>query len=121
LKARGALVTNCHPKDLEIVSPVRVIIEVKVVRHREPLLAAREAVGQLHEYRYFIGPRHAVLSILLDVEPPPALISYMEDHLQVAVLWLTATGLCGGPLAHRQVLNPVTEMSSSTVAATAQV
>lgn len=45
LQARGARVTNAHPKDLEIVSLVRVIIEVKVVRQRDPLFAASRAVG----------------------------------------------------------------------------
>ena len=117
-KARGARVTNSHPKDLEIASPVRVIIEVKVARHRDPLFAAREAVGQLHEYRYFIGPRHAALAILLDAEPPPALISYMEDHLQVAVLWLIGADVRGGPLAHQLLLNALKEQSSSMLALT---
>jgi len=120
LKGRGALVTNTHPKDLEILSPVRVIVEVRAVGRRDPLFAAREAVGQLYEYRYFIGPRHALLAILLDVEPPPALINYMEDHLQVAVLWLTDASLRGGPLAHRLVLNAFATKSSAMLAATSR-
>lgn len=118
LMARGAVITNAHPKDLEITSPLRVIIEAKVVRQRDPLFAAREAVGQLHEYRYFIGPRHAALAILLDVAPPPALISYLEDHLQVAVLWLADAHLSGGPLARRLILDVVMETTCRRVAST---
>jgi len=46
-KARGLVVANPHPKDLEIISPVSVIIEAKVVCKRDPLFAAREAVRPL--------------------------------------------------------------------------
>jgi len=104
LTARGFTVSNPHPKDLEIISPVSVIVEAKVVRDRDPLLAARESVGQLHEYRYFIGPHQASLALLLDREPPKALIEYMEGHLKVAVLWLDGESLSGGPVAHRLIL-----------------
>lgn len=116
LKAHGVVIANPHPKDLEIISPVPVIVEAKVVRQRDPLFAAREAVGQLHEYRYFIGPRNAALALLLDAEPPAALISYMEDHLHVAVLWLVHAALSGGPLAQSLILNAVNEMSNGIVA-----
>ena len=114
LRVHGATVTNSHPKDLEIVSPVSVIVEAKIVRQRDPLFAAREAVGQLHEYRYFIGPRNARLALLLDVEPPTALITYMEEHLQVAALWLADSVLLGGPLAQRLILEPLREFSKAT-------
>jgi hypothetical protein len=107
LRAHGAAIANLHPKDLEIISPVSVIVEAKVVRQRDPLFAAREAVGQLYEYRYFIGPLSAALAVLLDVEPPAALMSYLEDHLKVAVLWLVDTRLHGGPLAQRLLLNAI--------------
>lgn len=104
LKANSLVVANVHPKDLEIISPIPVIIKAKVVRHRDPLFAVREAIGQLHEYRYFVGPRNANLAVLLDAEPPATLLQYMEDHLQVAVLWLTGDALSGGSLAQRLVL-----------------
>lgn len=105
LKARGAVIANLHPKDLEIISPVRIIVEAKVVRHRDALFAIREAVGQLCEYRYFIGPRNAAIAVLLDVQPSGTLITYAEDHLQVAVLWLLDASISGGPLAQRLILN----------------
>lgn len=110
LTARGIVIANAHPKDLEIIAPVSVIIEAKVVRERDPLFSAREAIGQLHEYQYFIGPRDAALAILLDVEPTATLISYMEDHLQVAVLWMVDGTLTGGPLAQKLVLSSVSEV-----------
>ena len=84
-----------------------VIIEAKVVRRGDPLRAAREAVGQLHEYRYFIGPRSAALAMLLDAEPSAALIRYMEEHLQVAVFWFVDNYLQGGPMAQKLVLQSV--------------
>ncbi len=105
LRAKGFVIANRHPKDLEIISPVSVIIEAKVVRGRDPLFAAREAIGQLHEYQYFLGPRDATLALLLDAEPSATLISYMEDHLQVAVFWLIEGALSGGSLARSVVLN----------------
>ena len=105
LQSRGAVVANSHPKDLEIISPVSVIIEAKVVRQRDPLFAVREALGQLHEYQYFIGPASASLAVLLDVEPPQVLTRYLEEHLGVALLWLTDGGLNGGPLANKLFLD----------------
>jgi len=107
LQARGLQIASPHPKDLEIISPMSVIIEAKVVRRGDPLRAAREAVGQLHEYRYFIGPRSAALAMLLDAEPSAALIRYMEEHLQVAVFWFVDNYLQGGPMAQKLVLQSV--------------
>lgn len=104
LKARGFTVATPHPKDLEIISPVSVIIEAKVVGQRDPLFAAREALGQLYAYRYFIGPHTAALAVLLDSEPAPVLLRFIEDHLQVAVLWLLETTLSGGSLAKKLLL-----------------
>ncbi len=109
LQARGVLIANRHPKDLEIISPVSVIVEAKIVGPRDPSFALREALGQLHEYKYFIGPRTAELAVLLDAEPPTALIRYSEDHLQVAVLWLVDATLTGGPLAQSRILTAITE------------
>jgi hypothetical protein len=73
------------------------------VRQRDPLFAVREAVGQLHEYRYFIGPNDAAPAALLDVEPPAALLNYVEGHLQIAMLWMVEDSLRGGTL-HEKTL-----------------
>jgi hypothetical protein len=117
LQAHGVSITNPHPKDLEIVAPVSVIVEAKVTRRRDPLFAAREALGQLHEYRYFVGPQNAALAILLDTEPPRSLIIYMEDHLHVAVLWLLDKALCGGPLAQALILTAANKNPNGTTTA----
>lgn len=111
LLANGFVISNAHPKDLEILSPVSVIFEAKIVRHRDALFAVREAVGQLHEYRYFVGPRNAQLAVLLDEAPSETLVRYLEEHLQVAVLWLRDSGLLGGALARRLILASVGETS----------
>lgn len=100
---------------------MRVIIEAKVVRERDPLFSAREAVGQLHQYRYFIGPCHAELALLLDVEPSTALIKYLEDHLHIAVLRLSHTELCGGLRAQRLILNLARQPAPPMLAAIATV
>jgi hypothetical protein len=110
LQARGVVIANQHPKDLEIISPVSVIVEAKVVGRRDPLFALREALGQLHEYKYFIGPPNAELAILLDSEPPASLIHYSESRLQVAVLWVVNAILSGGPLAQSRILETIKDM-----------
>lgn len=86
LQALGASVSNPHPIDLLVTNPCRLIIEAKAVKG-DPLFAVREAVGQLHEYRHFIGPREANLCILLDVAPGPALIHYVESELHLFIFW----------------------------------
>jgi hypothetical protein len=64
-----------------------VIVEAKVVGRFSPILAVRPAVGQLFEYRSFIGPKESSLCILLDADPGQALVEYVE-HLGLLILWL---------------------------------
>ena len=61
------------------------------------LLAVRAAVGQLLEYRKFIGPKESALCILLDGDPGKALVEYVENDLQILIVWLTPEGFFGGP------------------------
>lgn len=108
-KAHGVVIANPHPKDLEIITPVSAIVEAKVVGQRDPLFAVREALGQLHEYRHFIGPHDAELVILLDVEPTAAVIRYVENHLHMAMLWLVDAVVSGGPVAQARILSALTK------------
>jgi len=68
-KARGAKVSTPHPIDLRMAEPAALIIEAKIVGRFSPILAVRVAVGQLLEYRRFIGPKQSSLCILLDADP----------------------------------------------------
>ncbi len=61
--------------------------------------AVREAVGQLLEYRYFIGPRDARLCIAIDSPPrDSALTEYVEKELGMLFLWISDGKVSGGPL-----------------------
>jgi len=64
--------------------------------YRHPGFAIREAVGQLMEYRHFLGPHDAQLCILLDGNPGHALTSYVEDVLGFLILWVESGTLQGG-------------------------
>ena len=97
LQQAGAVVSTPHPIDLLMTSPHMVIFEAKIVGGRDPALAVREAVGQLLEYRYFLGPRDAELCIVLDEEPPALLISYVEDELRMWIAWCQDRHLATGP------------------------
>jgi hypothetical protein len=97
LKARAAKVSTPHPIDLRLTEPAAVIIEAKIVGRFSPVLAVRAAVGQLLEYRRFIGPRESDLCILLDADPGKALVEYVEDGLGMLVIWLTSDGFFAGP------------------------
>jgi hypothetical protein len=95
--ARGAEVITPHPLDLVMIKPDAVIFEAKPVSRFGPLFAIRQAVGQLFEYRRFIGPRQAKLCILLDAKPEEHLVDYVETDLGLLVAWLTPEGVAGGP------------------------
>lgn len=97
LRAKGAEVSTPHPIDLLIRRPLTVIVEAKTTRATEPLAAVRAAVGQLYEYRYFVGPRDALLAILLDRAPPLPLVQYVEQHLGLLLLWQAGEQLSCGP------------------------
>jgi len=96
-RGKGAIVSNPHPIDLLLHTPLNVIIEAKVARNRNAGFAIREAVGQLHEYQYFIGPKDAKLCILLDTKPEEHFIDYVEKRLGLMIIWLSDGVLEGGP------------------------
>lgn len=97
LQASGAVVANPHPIDLLVASPIKIIIEAKTTRGRAAGFAIREAVGQLYEYRYFIGPQSARLCILLDAAPESDFLTYVENVLGLMVLWRAEPRLVAGP------------------------
>jgi hypothetical protein len=94
--AQGAKVTTPHPIDFRIASQTPVIVEAKIVGRFSPVLAVRYAVGQLFEYRNFIGPKESLLCILLDTDPGNVLVEYVEQ-LGLLILWLTPQGFFAGP------------------------
>ncbi len=92
-----AHVTTPHPIDLLMRSPLSVIFEAKTTTHGGSGLAIRAAVGQLLEYRYFLGPSEAQLSVLLDGRPDATFLAFAED-LGLLIVWPSASGFVGGPL-----------------------
>lgn len=97
LRVRGAVIGTPHPIDLLVREPILVMVEVKKVGDRHPGHAIREAVGQLLEYRYFIGPREAQMCIFIDAPPrDPILIDYVEKELSMLLLWLSEERVFGG-------------------------
>lgn len=110
----GAVVLTPHPIDLLMTKPCEVIFEMKIVDNRSPGLLIREAVGQLLEYHYFLGPREAFLCIVLECNPGPPLISYVEDHLKLGIAWFTSNEMHFGPRTAKHV--PLgTKMSTATI------
>jgi hypothetical protein len=97
LHERGAEATTPHPIDLRLTRPVEAIIEAKIVGRFNPVLAVRAAVGQLLEYRKFIGPRESALCILLDADPGESLVEYVEDDLGFLIMWVSNEELHTGP------------------------
>ncbi len=96
LQARGAKVVTPHPIDLRMIEPLHVIFEAKVVGRFSPILAVRAAIGQLLEYRSFIGPKQARLCVLLDADPGEKLVDYVENDLGMLMTWLTGEGFFAG-------------------------
>ncbi|HWS18833.1 MAG TPA: hypothetical protein VN223_12490 [Candidatus Elarobacter sp.] len=97
LTAHGSDATTPHPIDLRITHPKTVIFEVKPAANRNPIHAIREAVGQLLEYRYFLGPKDATLCIVLDENPGSMLTDFVEHWLGMRICWVTGNQLFGGP------------------------
>lgn len=62
-----------------------------------PGFAIRAAIGQLFEYRRFLGPREANVGILLDGDPGPTLVSFVENDVGFLILWLDGKALGAGP------------------------
>jgi len=102
-KARGGNVGTKHPLDLLMTSPFSIIFEAKVRASVQPGFAIREAVGQLLEYRHFVGPRDALLCILLDANPGDQLVKYVEDALDMLLLWSEADRIAAGPLTAKRL------------------
>jgi hypothetical protein len=105
LQASGAEVVTPHPVDLLMVKPRKVILEAKVTCGR-PGAAIRQAVGQLFEYRWFLGPQDADLAILLDAAPGDALVSYVEERLGLFILWYANGQASAGPRTTKSLLVP---------------
>jgi hypothetical protein len=99
LKAQGCAVATPHPLDLLMTAPDVVIVEAKTTRSRSVLSAVREAVGQLMEYQYFVGPRDAKLCILLDRAPDDSMRKYVEQKLGMILLWCSDGAIHGGRTA----------------------
>jgi hypothetical protein len=97
LQELGAKVATQHPLDLVILEPLQVIVEAKTTRGRSVGFAIRGAVGQLHEYRHFIGPKSAHICVLLDSPPGPDFIAYVEDVLRLMLMWKQDEKLAAGP------------------------
>jgi len=97
LADHGSKIANPHPIDLLMIEPTRIIFEAKTVGSRDPIFAIREAVGQLHEYRYFLELHDRQLCILLDKAPTTALVHYAEQELGLLIAWLEEPRLFGGP------------------------
>jgi hypothetical protein len=100
LNSFGAIVSSPHPIDLLISSPVRVIVEAKIGLP-SPRYAIRHALGQLHEYRYFLKHFDAKLCVLLEQKPDDALIAYAEIELQLMVAWMREGVFDCGPSTKR--------------------
>src|SRR5262249_45612371 len=83
----GATVSTPHPRDMLITNPVCVLVEAKIVGDKGAVFAVREAVGQLFEYRYFLGPADALLCVLLDEAPGQPLCDYVEQQLNMLIAW----------------------------------
>ena len=97
-KKEGATMSTPHPVDLLMSHPSVVIFEAKTTHARTVLNAVREAVGQLFEYRRFIGPSEAQLAILLDQAPDPILLRYVEEDLGILLVWWDGKQVTGPKL-----------------------
>lgn len=96
LQALGAKVATPHPLDLVILEPLQVILEAKTTRGRSVGFAIRDAVGQLYEYRHFIGPKTARMCILVDAPPGPDFVAYVENVLELMLMWKDGEKLAAG-------------------------
>lgn len=104
LQRAGAIVSTPHPIDLLVTTPLPIIVEAKTVGSGAVGHAVRQAVGQLHEYRYFIGPREAALCVLVDAEPGIELQEYVEGELGLLLLWHDGKTLLSGPRTRAQLV-----------------
>ena len=72
----GMKAIRAHPIDILVDSSL--LVEVKTTGTRSTIFAVREAVGQLLEYKHFVGPNQGKLCILID-QPPEreTIVSYV--------------------------------------------
>ncbi|GGR22313.1 MrcB family domain-containing protein [Streptomyces roseolus] len=95
-----------HPKDLVLRQQEPAegqvdewLVEAKIVRHGNPTVAVREALGQLFEYRHFLYPKQPAPFLLgLFSEEIGVYSSYLEEH-GVASVWQSADGWDGSARA----------------------
>ena len=85
---------------------------MKVVGMRSPGLLIREAVGQLFEYKYFEKLSDTYGCIVLELNPGPPLISYVEEYLNLGIAWFISGELYFGPKT-AQILCMSAEMKAS--------
>jgi len=92
LVARGLTVASNAAIDLGLEHPP-VIIEAKVIRAARWAQAIREAVGQLHEYRYFqVVARESSLLFLASAEVPRMWLDYLDGEHEIGAAWRTTGG-----------------------------
>jgi hypothetical protein len=121
LQGLGAKVSTPHPIDLLIKEPLQVIVELKTVGQRSCGFAIRDAVGQLYEYRHFLGPAGAKLCILLDQPAGPEFISYVENVLGIMLLWREGGILAAGPMSRGILADSNIALSGATPGSAAAV
>jgi hypothetical protein len=80
-----------------MLEPHLVIFEMKIVDTRSPSLSIREAIGQLFEYRYYFKLPNAYNCIVLECDPGPSLISYVENELNFGIAWFRSDEMYSGP------------------------
>jgi hypothetical protein len=102
----GLLTATFKPKSEEdYLAVIRSSVQRRSRRHERLVRVAgenlrravRQAIGQLFEYRRFIGPRQARLCILLDEEPPKELVDYVEGDLGLLIAWVSMGRIAAGP------------------------
>ena len=90
-------------RHVRILSAPKVIFEAKIVGERGAVFAIREAVGQLHEYSYFLHRQTAGLCILLDEAPGEPLTEYVESRLRMLIAWVADEQLSCGPKTRQRL------------------
>jgi MrcB-like, N-terminal domain len=79
--------TNVHPRDLMLHHRNGdLLVEVKVFSAGRPRRAVRECIGQLFEYRRFLGPPAATLVAALSEDPGEVFVDLLTS-LDIAVVW----------------------------------
>ena len=88
---RGFLPSTPHPRDLVLSAPGREwLVEAKVIYHGDAAGAARAAIGQLLDYRYFLYvlpglPDPALLALFS--EPIGKQYAGLLESLSIAAVW----------------------------------